>query len=287
MTSIFRTILILFILFFTPVFIFASSAEVRLYSHKTEVKSGEQFIMDVIVQSESLLNAVEGRLVFPENMLEVLEINDGGSVVNFWAERPHLESGGALLFSGITPGGFSGPNNHLLSVLFEAKIPGQAEIRLERIRILENDGAGTEITVLARPTAVLIEPGDSKVRKEFVEDYEPPENFTPSITNDPTVFEGKYFLVFSTQDKISGIDRYEVKEGNWGFYRRAESPYPLSDQSLSKKIFVRAIDKAGNQRISVINTTLKNSRYKEAVIFGIMLVLSLVLFLFKKHGKNL
>ena len=78
-------------------------------------------------------------------------------------------------------------------------------------------------------------------------DYDSPENFTPEIGRDSLIFSGKYFLVFATQDKNSGVNYYEVKEGGRTF-RRAASPYLLENQLLTEWIFVRAVDYAGNTR---------------------------------------
>ena len=73
-----------------------------------------------------------------------------------------------------------------------------------------------------------------------------PEEFSLEMGQDPVLFEGKYFLSFATTDKTSGIDYYEVKEGKKDF-KKAQSPYLIKDQSLTKKIIVQAYDKAGNE----------------------------------------
>jgi hypothetical protein len=82
-------------------------------------------------------------------------------------------------------------------------------------------------------------------------DSTPPEDFKPEIGKDPAIFEGKYFLSFTTADKTSGIDFFEVKEGKRNF-KRAESPYLLENQELKSIIKVKAVDKAGNERIAEI-----------------------------------
>jgi len=38
-----------------------------------------------------------------------------------------------------------------------------------------------------------------------VKDIEPPEDFTPAVVQNSTMFDGKYFLVFAAQDKGSGL----------------------------------------------------------------------------------
>ena len=67
------------------------------------------------------------------------------------------------------------------------------------------------------------------------------------IHQNPSIFEGKYFITFSTTDKQTGINYYKVKEGKRD-WQRAASPDLLNNQNLSDIIKVRAMDKAGNER---------------------------------------
>lgn len=262
-----------------PVF----AAEIRLDVNKSEINSGEQFLVDIIIHSEESLNAVEGRLVFSADKLIIKEIRNGNSVINFWVEKPRIESSGMILFSGITPGGFSGANNDVFSVVFEAKNTGTASFLLQNTKALLNDGLGSQAVLSIRDTAVSIKPGDSSVRKEILTDTELPEDFSPIIESDPNIFDGKYFLVFATQDKISGIANYKVREGEWGWFTVVESPYLLKHQSLDKKIFVKALDKSGNERIAVLNAQHQAPWYRHYAIFGILLVVvATALFLLKK-----
>jgi len=99
-----------------------------------------------------------------------------------------------------------------------------------------------------------------------------PEAFQLKIGKDPSVFEGKYFLSFAAQDKMSGVDYYEVKEGKRDF-KRTISPYLLEEQSLSKKITVQAYDKAGNYQTAEIKPpskiTWENGLYLILILIGI------------------
>lgn len=275
-SSVFLLSLTLFVA--VPVF----AAEIRLDAHKAEINSGEQFLVDIIIHSEESLNAVEGRLVFPADQLIVKEIRDGNSVINFWVEKPRLESSGVILFSGITPGGFSGANNSIFSVVFEAKNDGIASIVLDGTKALQNDGLGSQAILSTHDTAVSIKPGSSNVPKETLTDIELPEDFNPTIQSDPNIFGGKYFLVFATQDKISGISNYKVREGEWGWFTLAESPYVLKHQSLDRKIFVKAIDKSGNERIAVLNAQHQAPWYRQYTIFGIISAVVVFGFFLKK-----
>ena len=117
-----------------------------------------------------------------------------------------------------------------------------------------------------------------------MEDKELPENFNPTIEKNELIFDGKYFLVFATEDKISGIDHYEIREGEWGIFHRAESPYALRSQSLTKDIHIKAIDKAKNERLIILNAQYEPVWYQQYInyVIIIIVVLFVVVLSFKK-----
>lgn len=273
-------VFILFVALFMAVPIFA--AEIRLDSHKTEINLGEQFLLDVVIHSEESLNAVEGHLIFPHELLSVKEIRYGNSVVIFWIEKPYVKSAGNILFSGISPGGFRGANNKILSVIFEAKNEGMAPVTLNEVKALQNDGLGSQTVLSIRSTAISINPGDNNERKEILVDMESPEDFNPTIEISPNIFDGKYFLIFATQDKISGIANYKIREGLWGKFITADSPYLLKHQSLDRKIYIKAIDMSGNERVVVLNARYRLPWYRQYEILYILLTIVTIGFILKK-----
>ncbi len=102
-------------------------------------------------------------------------------------------------------------------------------------------------------------------------DCEAPEEFMPEVDKSPSMFNGQYFLSFSTQDAVSGLDHYEVLEGkniqdNMGGWRLATSPYLLEDQTLESIIKVKAVDKAGNERIVEVLPKKRLSFFRLAVL---------------------
>lgn len=259
------------LLFVAPVF----AAEIRLESQKVNVKTAEQFIVDVFVSSDESLNAIEGKLSFTEKLLSLREIREGSSVINFWIEKPRREEG-EIVFSGITPGGFKGPQNLLFSLVFEAESAGEADILLLEAAALRNDGLGTSESLSLRNAEISVKPGDSKIRSVSPEDEEQPEDFVPIITSDPQLFEGKQVLVFATQDKGSGVLGYEVKEFRYGLlslispWERAESPYVLKDQELKSRIEVRVIDFSGNKRVVLVAPQYALTWYDHLRAFAIL-----------------
>ncbi|MCK9351269.1 MAG: hypothetical protein WCT49_04485 [Candidatus Paceibacterota bacterium] len=276
----------------------AFSAQILFQTEKTSFSQNEEFLISAYVDTEGeMLNAYEGKIIFPAQFLEGKEVRDGNSLVNFWIERPSLqqpnEGKQEIVFSGITPGGFSGAKGFLFSIIFRTKQSGTGTIQADRLRFLKNDGKGSPVPAHASSFSFAIssEISTSSPIKPILDDA-PPEDFMPFISNDPNIFDGKNFLVFSTQDKDSGIDHYEVREGN-GAFVRAESPYLLKDQSSDADIEVKAVDKKGNERTAKVSTEQEPEGKQKFLIFGILLVSALALIgvsvrkkIWKKSSSN-
>ncbi|OGH83817.1 MAG: hypothetical protein A2261_03705 [Candidatus Magasanikbacteria bacterium RIFOXYA2_FULL_44_8] len=134
-------------------------------------------------------------------------------------------------------------------------------------------------------------------------DVDAPESFKPEIAQDPNIFGGKWFLAFATQDKGSGIDHYEIRE-DLGFriknlggiikkflipksyllnsWQEVESPYVLKDQKLKSWVYIKAIDKAGNERIEVIPQKYPFQWYESWLWWGIIIVGFAIAYALKK-----
>lgn len=243
----------------------ALAAEVFFSPFSQAVGVGNTFEVGVYINTDNkLINSVEGRVVFPAETLAVRDIRDGDSLVSLWIKRPSVPAtakSGEIPFAGLLPGGYAGSDGFLFSIVFEAKVAGQVTLRAGDVRILLNDGKGTEASV--RQTPLSFNVSGVSVGENFIApaDTDPPAEFTPYVAQDQNLYEGKWFLVFATQDKGSGIDHYELQEtrdkrqvarGDWVV---AQSLYPLQDQELKSWIFVKAVDKAGNERLAVLEPT--------------------------------
>ena len=82
-------------------------------------------------------------------------------------------------------------------------------------------------------------------KRRVMIDTRPPLPIDTSITHDKSLYDDQLILVFSAVDKGSGIDHYEIIEGDEAFLK-AKSPYLLKDQSQKATLIVRAYDRAGN-----------------------------------------
>jgi hypothetical protein len=243
-----------------------------------------------------------------------------------------INSSGKIVFSGGIPGGYCGmipgdpgESNVLGSLIFVAKKPvifHKAKIDFDSdTQAFLNDGDGTEVPINSQGSTLQI---NEKIvsstdvwAEQLAADKVPPEPFVIEIGK---IASGKYFLVFSAVDKQTGIDHYEVLEAktrelatsdesafrkflNKIFHVQAQpgpdwikaaSPYLLKDQALNSVIEVKAIDRAGNERVVEYNNAalqaLKNpSRTDWRLILSVaagVLVLLFVLVPIAIHLKK-
>ena len=236
MNAFIKTLVVIFLLL--PISAWAATAVV-------EVDTGTEDV-----------NALEGTLVLPESM-RLNEIQTGNSIILFWITTPE-QVGNTITFAGMTPGGFMGAYP-IFTISGEFGAQDLEKARFESINALKNDGSGTSV-----PVTVTLSPVELKG------DTEPPEDFTPVIASDQALFGGKHFLVFATQDKGSGVAHYEVREGEWGWFTAAASPYLLRHQALDRRIFVKAIDSEGNERVEVVEPQTQSPWYRLYLLFGIL-----------------
>ena len=264
----------------------AFAAEIFYDADTRKVKANTEFEVGVFLNAESEnINAIEGILRFPADILEFKELNDGNSIVNFWVERPKLYTENEIIFSGITPGGFVDKRGLIFKITFLAKNEGNGKLEMQDIKALLNDGKGTAADISVSPLKIIVTSQDlSLPPKKEAKDQEPPESFKPEIARDPAIFDGKWFLVFATQDKGLGIDRYEVSESRkqkienrrW---ETAESPYWLKDQKLRSFVYVKAVDKAGNERIAMLESRYPLKWYEKWENWFIIIILGVFLFI--------
>lgn len=290
-----RTILCVVLLFAPTI---ASAATVSLRAIPVKVGVGDIVRIDVLLASVLPTNAFSGTVSYSRTTLEPVAISDGNSIVNLWITHPAVpESGSSISFAGITPGGFYGNNGLLFSILFRTKVAGTANISLGDIEILRNDGTGGREPTTATQLTLSIGPKSSGGYTEPTDDI-PPEPFAASLGADPQLFDGRSYLVFTAVDKGSGIDQYAVAETrvpsfllplfplSWNM---VTSPYALADQSLTNTVYIKAVDRAGNGRLSIYPPRHLFTGYEKIVL---LVILTTVVLLYwrgrgRRFGKNL
>ena len=289
----------------------AQAAMLYLDPASGDYGAGDTFVVNIRLDNENeCINVADVKTRFPTDLLRVSDFSKGGSILTLWVEEPTIDNTkGIVSFSGGIPAGYCGRiqgdpglSNILGKIIFEVppEIKNNAEPKTARVeilpdsRVLLNDGLGSSAKTTVSSAEFSISPSVSVLKSEWLgqlqKDQILPESFKVILQKNNEVFDGKYYLIFSTVDKQSGLDYFEVFEkGNW---RRAESPYLLLDQSLLGEIKVRAVDKAGNERFGEYTAenapppVKKYSYWLVLLFFLVLLVFIRGLLYYSERGRN-
>lgn len=267
-----KILIIIFILLTIP--LFTKGAVLYLEPSEASYNQGDTFLIDVRIDTEGeYINAVEVNLSFDEDILQIEDISQGNSVLSLWLNEPSF-SENEISFMGGIPGGYQGIDGLIGRLIFKSKKMGFAQINFQKnSKVLLNDGWGTKTGLVFRGGEFNIKEAgtlEDEWQKELEKDNIPPQPFKVEFNQDPSIFEGKYFVSFFTTDKETGIDYYEIKEGKRE-WKKAVSPYVLENQKLTDDIWVKAVDKAGNEWIEIVEASKKSAW--ECVFNGILVLI--------------
>jgi hypothetical protein len=304
-------LIIISILFVLFDFINTQAAELYLKSSQDRYFPNEIFKAEIRlnVSPGENVTALEAKIKYNIQDLKAVEFLTGNSILTFVDQANIDINNGIISFSGIIPGGYTGrlpgdpgESNLLgtiaLQVLKTNNPKTQIEISSDS-RIFLDDGQELKTNLVFQPLEININPQEvvfnplNEWEKAKEEDKIPPEEFKPEIVK----IDDQYFLVFNSQDKQSGIDRYEIQISKetllgqlvpLGNFEKGESPYLLNESDLDKIIEVKAVDEAGNERIVILNPQAQIKWYKNywlwSIIFVAMIILCLTLRHFRKHS---
>lgn len=147
----------------------------------------------------------------------------------------------------------------------------------------ESVGEGIFYFLLQQKLEGESEFGPRAVHRVMV-DKTPPELFELEIID----LHGEKYVIFTTSDAISGVDHYELlktKVEGAGIWRRAVSPYLLDEEALGGIIKVKAVDKAGNERVVEAREAFAPTPYD---IFFLIIIAATLLFItwFVRNRKS-
>jgi hypothetical protein len=264
----------------------AHAATLYIDPFATDVLKGDTVTVAVRLDTDEgeCVNAIDAVINYTDG-IQAVDVSRGRSILSLWVEDPKIDQGArTITFAGGIPNGYCGRipgdpslTNVVAELVFRA--PGfsigmseNSAVSVsfsEQSRVLLNDGTGADAPLRTIPGTInLIQQVGTSTKDAWGEvvdlDETAPQPFGVELVQDPSVFSGKYYIVFNTTDNQSGMDHYEVMEESrddlytfrWGRadapWMTAESPYVLRDQDLRSVIRVRALDKAGNERITVL-----------------------------------
>ncbi len=308
------------VIFVMPTFALAASLYIDPAMNK--LNRGDAVTMsvrlDVDEEAGECVNAVDAVISYSDN-IEPVDVTVGDSIFSIWVEKPTInKEARTITFAGGTPNGYCGRvagdprlTNTLAKLVFRS--PGftinGSDNNIANVDFMDasnvylNDGFGTqvapakygatiELAATAGPT--LENPWKDEVDADDIA----PEEFSISLQKDEKAFSQKYYIVFNTTDKQTGIDHYEVMEEaltqvgafQWGRadapWIEARSPYVLKDQSLNSIIRVKAVDKAGNERMAnlVPEENMRTISREQMLMFvgggALLLMLAIISFIF-------
>jgi hypothetical protein len=249
--SIFPVCILVLFLVFIPL---AHATTLSVVANRMSVMINQPFRVDVQLDTQGEdANALQGEIVFPAGQFTVQNILDGSSPISFWIQPPTETASGTISFAGIVPDGFEGAASSVVSVWFLPTASGTGTIALADLQLLKNDGQGSPLALTTTSATISVGTMMASTTPTRPVSFITPDPFRPVISQDPNIYNGQYFLAFSTTDQGSGIAYYEVLEvptsGGTGAepaWQVATSPYLLRDQTLSSNIYVRAVDHDGN-----------------------------------------
>lgn len=259
-----------------------------------QVRQGDTVVVELRLSTgNEKINAIDGAIDFDSSALQVKEMSTGGSIFTVWPRQPLVtDTISEIFFAGGTPGGFSG-DGLVAKFAFLAKRSGDTDIYISGdTDLFLNDGQGTKVKPEIKTAQITIAKADSTIKAQnawgqtLANDMESPQNLAVRVGKDASVYGGRYFISFFATDDGSGIDHYEVKEGNADF-KKVEGDYILQDQSLKSKVLVLAMDKAGNKNIVEFDPAKEVSSGFWNMIWqavAVIAAIAIVIFIIKRYA---
>lgn len=291
----------------TPFIAQANNTSIQLSAPHT-ANIGQIIRIRVLVSSDTSLNVIQGTVQYPKGLLNVTSVATGNSVLKYWQQQPNNDPGtGIISFTGGLPTpGFMGTGGTLFDITARALAEGKADITVgEGTLVLANDGNGSVLSSTKQGTSIQISKGATTPVvpvPETVRDTSPPSDLELVIGHDGNLFNGDWFAAFQGSDVTSGIDYYEVAEAapNTAYptgneWVKAVSPYRLQEQEKNTKIFLKAVDKSGNESVisrdhivkpPIFQTITAPTDWRLLIILAIILLIAIVVPIFVYHRKK-
>ncbi|MBI2120364.1 MAG: hypothetical protein HYT94_01940 [Parcubacteria group bacterium] len=141
--------LIFVLLFLLPHSLFAASgASLSVLPSTGSYQVGDVFTVSILVATAGQpINAVEGKITFNTDEIEVAGISKDSSIVGSWTTEPAVDSEeGSIAFGGGITEGFTGDSGKVFSIDFRPRRVAESTVRFSTgAAILANDGFGTNL----------------------------------------------------------------------------------------------------------------------------------------------
>ena len=186
----------------------AQAAILYFFPHEQTVSQSEHFLVEIRLDSENeFINAVEAEINYPTDLLEVVDLSQGGSFLELWVTEPTIDQQkGTISLVGGIPQGSLVVDGRVMAITFRAKPKtGIVEMRInqEKSGVYLNDGLGTKASL-------------STLTGTYHIDY--PSPFALTIKSSTHPQEDKWY-----QDSNATIS-WETKSGALYSYQLSQDP---------------------------------------------------------------
>jgi len=271
------------------------AASIYYQTSSQNIGVGDTFVVDVLLDTEDQkINAIDGKISIKSES-EKFAIKDfslAGSEFKYWPQQPSLSlKDGIISFVGGIPGGINGDNIHLFKIIVLGKSSGNVSLSLNSATAYINDEKTSLISLKGDSLSIKINEQDkSNIQNEWdsiiSQDKTKPYNLSVELTQDQSVFDGKKFLIMSALDDESGVDYFEVKEGDLPSVISG-STYILQNQEDDQKITVTVYDKAKNFQTTTIGSKKSFDLFLLFIVLIIIcLIILLTIIVLRKRRKN-
>jgi len=129
---------------------------------------GQEFYVDIKVDTgDDFINAVQSKITFSNDVLEVIGVDKSSSIFNFWIGEPEISNDeGTLGFIGGSDKGVSDEALQILRIKFKTVGSGNASISMSESVVTANDGKGINVLDSIENINVLV--GTNVVESQII-----------------------------------------------------------------------------------------------------------------------
>lgn len=146
---------------FLGAFTSAYAATLSLSSNTDVLHIGDTLEAVVKIDTEGAgINAVQGTLQYPKDILQAIKLDKSDSVFDFWLQEPtYSNEAGRVTFAGGSTVGSVGKSLQVFRIVFTVKGSGRAELVLADAAVTASDGSGTNVLSTIHGLVVNSTPG--------------------------------------------------------------------------------------------------------------------------------
>ena len=134
---------IITLLFIWPLAIKATQIYVWPPSSETQIE--DTVLVELQLNSDILINALDSTIYWDPYKLELVSINNGGSIFDLWVTNPQQHEFNSFHFIAGSTLGWQGSGGKIVGLLFKPIIASSSTITFsEDTKLIKADGAGTQ-----------------------------------------------------------------------------------------------------------------------------------------------